>query len=269
MNRLKKDKITKADLEGPKFKLHKGTCRNSIELEYHMEHCPLGLLTIPVDFFFNNDLEYLKTGNKERKYVTSVTKTKAARYDLKYIEDMILKEIVVKRAYLKEYTLKEADFSSLHLNDIEDLFLLYVQHKIHNLTGDEIVHLVNTLHMFTRSIIIQRREPYTIFYELRGFVYLNKSKQKRLIRADELYQFSDCTLKSVCDILHDMLNNFVLGYNHAMPKRAWTNKDQQRSDEMLKLIDNMLLERRIMRSLKCYVGGRTNEMDYRLRLRTI
>ncbi|GJZ33384.1 hypothetical protein Tco_0578820 [Tanacetum coccineum] len=120
-HRLKKDKITKADLEGPVFKLLKGTCRSSIELEYNLEQrylafsdqldwinpkgdrCPYDLskplpiqgppghLTIPVEFFFNNDLEYLNNGNKERKYGASVTKTKAARYDLKFIEDMILK----------------------------------------------------------------------------------------------------------------------------------------------------------------------------------
>ncbi|GKB82540.1 hypothetical protein Tco_0949435 [Tanacetum coccineum] len=91
MNRLKKDKITKADLEGPTFMLLKGTCRNQIKLEYNFEQCylalsdkldwtnpegdrcpfdmskplplqgPPGHLTVPVDYFFNNDLEYLKT----------------------------------------------------------------------------------------------------------------------------------------------------------------------------------------------------------------
>nr|GEU36111.1 hypothetical protein [Tanacetum cinerariifolium] len=134
---------------------------------------PPGHLTSYVDFFFNNDLEYLKTRNKERKYTVSLTKTKAARYDLKGIENMISKlwsivkeaydkndalgiyhwgpkrklfyisiiEILVRRDDLKEYTFKEVDFSRLHLNDIEDMFLLHVQRKIHNLTGDEIVHL--------------------------------------------------------------------------------------------------------------------------------
>ncbi|GKD77964.1 hypothetical protein Tco_1340585, partial [Tanacetum coccineum] len=50
---------------------------------------PPGHLTIPVEFFFNNDLEYLMNENKERKYDASVTKTKTVRYDLKFIEDMI------------------------------------------------------------------------------------------------------------------------------------------------------------------------------------
>ncbi|GJR03088.1 hypothetical protein Tco_0526072 [Tanacetum coccineum] len=55
MNCLKKDKITKADLVGHVYKLLKGTCKR----------------------------------NMERKYSTSITKTKASRYELEGIEDMI------------------------------------------------------------------------------------------------------------------------------------------------------------------------------------
>ncbi|GKD23916.1 hypothetical protein Tco_1225619 [Tanacetum coccineum] len=50
----------------------------------------------------------------------------------------------------------------------------------------------------------------------------------------------------------------------AMPKRAWTKKDQKWTDEMVKMIDNLLLERRFKKSLECFVGGRTVEIDYRL-----
>ncbi|GJZ67218.1 hypothetical protein Tco_0630458 [Tanacetum coccineum] len=39
MNHLKLDKITKADLVRPVYKLLKGTCQSSIELEYNMEEC--------------------------------------------------------------------------------------------------------------------------------------------------------------------------------------------------------------------------------------
>ncbi|GJV64112.1 hypothetical protein Tco_1474940 [Tanacetum coccineum] len=48
-----------------------------------------GHLTIPVDQFFNNDLEFLRTCDTERKYTTSITKTKVARYELVGIKDMI------------------------------------------------------------------------------------------------------------------------------------------------------------------------------------
>ncbi|GKD08224.1 retrovirus-related pol polyprotein from transposon TNT 1-94 [Tanacetum coccineum] len=46
----------------------------------------------------------------------------------------------------------------------------------------------------------------------------------------------------------------------AMPKSAWTEKDQ---------IDNFLKERRLMRSLEKFVGGRLYEGDLRLLQRTI
>ncbi|GJX19378.1 hypothetical protein Tco_0222055 [Tanacetum coccineum] len=43
------------------------------------------------NFFFNNDLEYLRGGSNDKKHIASVTKSKAARYELKGIEDMVLK----------------------------------------------------------------------------------------------------------------------------------------------------------------------------------
>ncbi|GKF72646.1 hypothetical protein Tco_0208760, partial [Tanacetum coccineum] len=48
-----------------------------------------GRLTVPSEYLFNNDLEYLKSSDPEKKYTMSITKTKAARYELVGIEDMI------------------------------------------------------------------------------------------------------------------------------------------------------------------------------------
>ncbi|GJZ24739.1 hypothetical protein Tco_0562198 [Tanacetum coccineum] len=44
---------------------------------------------VPVDYFFNNDLKYLQGGISTMTYTTSLTKTKAAQYDLAGIEDMV------------------------------------------------------------------------------------------------------------------------------------------------------------------------------------
>ncbi|GKC73214.1 hypothetical protein Tco_1119097, partial [Tanacetum coccineum] len=178
-------------------------------------------------------------------------------------------------------------------------YLEEIVNKLFNLLGDDIVHLVIALHMFTRSLVIKKRvedvqlgvesyqkklnitkpqkeflgisykEVYNTSYDPKGVVYLNSRKQKRLMRADELYKFSDGIIKSVREILHYRLLNFKLGYNKDMPKRKWTDKDQNRTDIMVKLIDKQLLERRIMRSLEGLVCGRKVEMDYRLLQRTI
>nr|GEX77579.1 hypothetical protein [Tanacetum cinerariifolium] len=92
-----------------------------VELEYHFKECykvvtdqldwnnlkgheypfdlnkPLPLIeaqghqVFPADYFFNNDLEYLKGGSSSRMYTTSTTKTKAVKYDnIEGIEDMRL-----------------------------------------------------------------------------------------------------------------------------------------------------------------------------------
>ncbi|GJX29540.1 hypothetical protein Tco_0237619 [Tanacetum coccineum] len=71
---------------------------------------------------------------------------------------------------------------------------------------------------------------------------------------DELYKFSDCTLQSVRDTLHDMETNLRMGYNKAMPRRRWSNLDKTRSHFMVKDIDRQLLERRLMRSLEKFTS---------------
>ncbi|GKC36473.1 hypothetical protein Tco_1048857 [Tanacetum coccineum] len=131
-----------------------------------------GYQIVPVYFFFNKDLEYLREWSNEKKYTVSTTKSKAAWYELKGIEDMVpnlwslhdvyltkrilsiisvkvvewygyshLEEIVVKRADQNLYTFKEGDFKRLHLNDIEYMLLLVVQNKLHSLDTNVVVHL--------------------------------------------------------------------------------------------------------------------------------
>ncbi|GJZ84592.1 hypothetical protein Tco_0649931 [Tanacetum coccineum] len=108
-------------------------------LPLHESRC---LLTVPVDFFFNNDLEYLRGGSTDRKYTTSTTKTKAVKVSRHDVYSTIrilsvtsvtvdewygygyLKEIIVRRAYKKLYKFIKGDFPRLHLNDIEDMLLL-------------------------------------------------------------------------------------------------------------------------------------------------
>ncbi|GKA46395.1 hypothetical protein Tco_0739278, partial [Tanacetum coccineum] len=135
-NCLQKDNITKANLEGPTFKLFKGNYKNYIKLEYNFEQCylaltdqidwinpegervpydlskplplqgPPGRTTIPVDFFFNKDLEYLKNGSTKRKYPSPLRNLKVARSDLEGMEEMIPNLwILSKETYDKNPTL--------------------------------------------------------------------------------------------------------------------------------------------------------------------
>nr|GEU28746.1 hypothetical protein [Tanacetum cinerariifolium] len=132
-----------------------------------------------------------------------------------------LEEIVVKRSYQQLYKFKEGDFVDLHLNDIEDMLLLAVQHKLFHLNGNVIVDFIVALYMFTRSTFpeIRFKELYTPSYDPLRIVYEDLDKQKRVLRADELYKFSDGTLKSVRDEIHHRVLDFPLDYNKEMPKR--------------------------------------------------
>nr|GFC97551.1 hypothetical protein [Tanacetum cinerariifolium] len=121
INRLKVDTLTPELLDGPTYKLMKGSCKSLVELEYHLEEVfkattdqldlvnpegqqyPHNLLrrlplipnnrdsrVIPFEHFINNDLEYLRGGASSRKYTTSITKTKAADCGhIKWIKDLV------------------------------------------------------------------------------------------------------------------------------------------------------------------------------------
>ncbi|GJU65400.1 hypothetical protein Tco_1247235 [Tanacetum coccineum] len=72
-----------------------------------------------------------------------------------------------------------------------------------------------------------------------------------LMHSDELYKFSDGTLTSVRSVLRDVASNLRMDY---LPKRRWSTLDKQRSCIMIKAIDKLQLERRLMRNLEKFVG---------------
>ncbi|GJW92449.1 hypothetical protein Tco_0170002 [Tanacetum coccineum] len=237
LNRLKIDNLTQYILLGPAYNLLKGTSFSSVKLEYHFQECfnalkdkldwnnlegdrysfdlskPLPLqghpchLTVAADYFFNNDLDYLKSFDPER--ISQLNKfSKHNVYSTKKILGF-----------------KEGDFVDLHLNDIEDMLLLVVQHKLFHLTNNDIVDFIMALRMFTRSLVIKKRvkdlqlELYTPSHKPPGVIYEDLAKQKRVMRADELYKFSDRMLKKVRDELRHRVCNFGLESNKEMPRK--------------------------------------------------
>ncbi|GJY29145.1 hypothetical protein Tco_0404912 [Tanacetum coccineum] len=194
MSHLKIDNLTQEILVGHAFNLLKGLCKRFAELEYHFEECykavndrlnwhntegreypfdlnkPLLLIedrgrqVVPADYFINNDLEYLNGGSSSSKYMTSTTRTRAAKYEnIEGIEDMVptlwspvkvaynkhavwvmrwydygyLEEIVVRIDDNVLYKFKEGDFPRLNMCDIKDMLLLLVHKKLSNLDVDD------------------------------------------------------------------------------------------------------------------------------------
>nr|GEV68630.1 hypothetical protein [Tanacetum cinerariifolium] len=86
------------------------------------------------------------------------------------------------------------------------------------------------------------------------------------MRLDELYKLCDGTITSVINVLHDIANNLRMEY---LPKRKWSNLDRKRSRIMIKAIDQQLFERRLLRNLDKFVGGREYKNDFWLLERMI
>ncbi|GJV32317.1 hypothetical protein Tco_1392717 [Tanacetum coccineum] len=209
-----------------------------------------GRQIIPKDYFINKDLEYMKGGDLSRRYSTSVTKTKAATYELngsktwftncgvslrrivavtrltimKKYDYGHLEEIEVRQDDQQLYTFKEGDFKRLRLQDIKDMLLLLVQQKLTNLTIDEQPNLWN-------------RTAYTSYSDPHRIIYVDQFKRKRLMRTDELYKSSDGTLNDVRTALHDIAARIRMEY---LPMRKWSNLDKKRARFMVQDIDNQL-----------------------------
>ncbi|GJU20257.1 hypothetical protein Tco_1153599 [Tanacetum coccineum] len=153
-----------------------------------------GRQVVLVNYFINNNLEYLKGGSSSMKYTTSTTKTKATKYDdIQGIKDMVpslwspvkkskhdvfstkriivvthvkvmrwydygyLEEIEVRREDRQLYKFREGNFPRLNLRDIKDMLLILVQKKLSNLERDVIFDLNVALRMFTRRVVILKR----------------------------------------------------------------------------------------------------------------
>ncbi|GJZ91533.1 hypothetical protein Tco_0663460, partial [Tanacetum coccineum] len=251
LNRLKIDNLTQDILLVPAYNLLKGTCSRSFKLEYHFQECfnalidrldwnnpegdrypfdlskplPLqghpGHLTVAADYFFNNDLEYLKSSNPERTYTTSITKIKASRCEIEGIEDMVLMLWSPTKvgSHLNKFSkhnvystkkilgVKSVSVQKLHgygyleeivVKRVDHMLLLAVQHKLFHLTDSDIVDFIVAL----------------------------------------------LTLKKVWDKLHHRVHNFDMGYNKEMLRRKWTAIDRKRSKLMVELIDKQMHEQK-------------------------
>ncbi|GJU00047.1 hypothetical protein Tco_1110385, partial [Tanacetum coccineum] len=202
---------------------------------------------VPFEFFINNDLKYLQGGISTMTYTTSTTKTKAAKYDLPSIEDMV-----------------PNIWSPVKINDIEDMLILVVQNWLINLLGDDVADFAIALKMFTRNL--RKRHPYTPYKDPQGFIYVDDHMRNRLMRFDELYKFSDGTLTRLLSSLKDITKNINMEY---LPKRRWSNLEKKKAHFMIKDINKLLNERRMMRSLEKFIGGGLYGTDLGLLQRTI
>ncbi|GJS68257.1 hypothetical protein Tco_0682822 [Tanacetum coccineum] len=363
LNGLKIKNLTQEVLLGTAFRLLKGTRSNYAELEYDFKECykallekldlenpkggdypfdlskPPPLIThgkrqrVPFEFFINNDLKYLQGGILTMTYMTSTTKTKAAKYDLLGIEDMVPNIWSPVKVAYDRYALwgishwrQQRNSFYAYARGIQSRGDVYSTKRILAVThvkvvrkhgygyleeivvrradnvlyifkeGVDVADFAIALRMFTKSLVIQKRvedlqlrvesyqkninvtkpdttrpdlikrHPYTPYKDPQGFIYVDDYKRNRLMRSDVLYKFSDGTLTRLLSLIEDITKNIDIEY---LSKRRWSNLEKKRAHFMIKDINKLLKERRMMRSLEKFVGGRLYETDLKLLQRTV
>ncbi|GJT98338.1 hypothetical protein Tco_1093856, partial [Tanacetum coccineum] len=162
----------------------------------------VGRNTILTRYFFNHDLDFLRHGNEEKKYALSINNISVKRItaEKKYGYEY-LKEILVKRAYQKEYTFVEADFTRIVIkNRVEDaqLGVETYQTKL-NLTKPQFMagfSIKNHIHLFIKGKKIGRMMFDSIDNGLLVYLTVEENGQNRpkkyfkLIEAQQLQD--DC-----------------------------------------------------------------------------
>nr|GEZ20772.1 hypothetical protein [Tanacetum cinerariifolium] len=231
MNRLRVDTPTLELLAGPTFELMKRSCTSLIELEYHLEE---------VYKATTNQLDWVNPEDYG---------------NIKWIKDLVPRSMCIQEPINYD---KNALWGVSHWGRKRQQFygfaVNYYQKRI-NLTKPD---------MYRSDL--KRREAYTAYSNPKGFIYQNKDKKNRLMRIDELHKFSDGTLTDVCNALDDRLKGIRMQY---FPQTIWRKGDKDKAAAMIQAIDKMLKTKRIMRSLKRFVGGRLYEGDFRMLQRTI
>ncbi|GJV14180.1 hypothetical protein Tco_1359503, partial [Tanacetum coccineum] len=155
-------------------------------------------------------------------------------------EHKFITDIFARRADGSIVSITESDYKNLNKNDIEDMYLLIVNHKVDDYAE---VGLLWPLSVFIRSAVIWERfhdfqlgvesyqqqvnltapiitfpgiekyKMFSIFFEpIYGIIYENNKKEKRVMRHHEVHKFCDAILKRVLEGLKSYNNDVKYGY---------------------------------------------------------
>ncbi|GJV36404.1 hypothetical protein Tco_1408881 [Tanacetum coccineum] len=223
--------------------------------------------------------------------ILSVVRIKAySRYGYDYLSKFFL-----RRADHQEHTIAKKDFKNMYPSDFEDLNLLLLQGHLDRLSGSDKRMLSTVVKLWTQNLVIRQRvkdfqlgiesyqtqlnltkpgwdatgyefkHDYTIIESPRAVVFPVNNNERKIMRFNEIYKFSDGTLTRILETLDYRDKEFkIKRLNPGMNMRFWTEKDVTRSKEFITAIKRRLKTRRIYWNLECFVGGRVRDIDYML-----
>ncbi|GJY52169.1 hypothetical protein Tco_0443016 [Tanacetum coccineum] len=191
-----KKKLSKADLEGPTFKLLHDMSKPLL-LEVLQT---LGLIESALSISKLKASQYLDFGLEE--LVPSLWIESERDYDISAAY-----EIVLHKADYNEYKISEADFKNMHLNDFEDLYLLHLQEDY-------------TIVSKPRAVIYRdRNDQKKMMRETEVHKFSDGTLNRILDKLD-----------------HMVKDFKLFKYNPGMEIRIWSEDDRRRSKEFMENI---------------------------------
>nr|GEV09785.1 hypothetical protein [Tanacetum cinerariifolium] len=194
---------------------------------------PLGHVTIQIQFFFNKELEYLRYGSKGSSPALLISNLKAACYPNFGFKLLMPEHIVIR---IKAYSRYGYDYLS-------EIVLRRADPQEHTIAKKDFKNLYPSNFEDLNLLLLQ-------------VIFPVNNNERKIMRFNEIYNFSDGTLTRILEALAYRVKEFKIKWlNSSMNTRFWTQKDVTRSKEFIAAIERRLKMRRIYQNLECFVGG--------------
>ncbi|GJT52667.1 hypothetical protein Tco_0978824 [Tanacetum coccineum] len=253
-------------------------CTYDISAKYGISHWWFNRQKFYID---RHDSSLRRKDVRTHMQILSVVRIKAySIYGYDY-----LSEIVLRRADFQEHTIAEKDFKNMYPSDFEDLNLLLLQGHLDHLAGSDKRMLSTVVKLWTRNLMIRQRvkdfqldiesyqtqlnltkpgldatgyefkHDYTIIESPRAVVFSVDNNDRKIMRFNEIYKFSDGTLTRILEALDYKVKEFkVKRRNPGINTRFWTEKDVTRSKEFIAAIERCCDSREIREVLSSKRG---------------
>nr|GEW81264.1 putative ribonuclease H-like domain-containing protein [Tanacetum cinerariifolium] len=164
----------------PEYMWINEVCTYDIIASYGISHWWFNRQTFYID---PHIVESSRKVVRTRMRILSVVSIKAfSRYGYDY-----LKEITLQRSNYQDYTVAKKDFKSLYPKDFEDPNLLLLQGHLNHLSGSK--------------KRFEYKHDYIIIDSPREVVFPVSNNERKIMRFNEIYKFSDGTLTNIMEAL--------------------------------------------------------------------
>ncbi|GJY11883.1 hypothetical protein Tco_0381192 [Tanacetum coccineum] len=227
--KVNKTVLTQANFEGRAYEVVKAFYPDVIHLQFQMEECHK-MLTAQVDWMNPKGDQVRIDVNRPLPLGGPLA---YSRYGYDY-----LSEIVLRRADFQKHTIAKKDFKNLYPSDFKDLNLLLLQGHLDHLPGSDKQMLSTAVKLWTRNLVIRQRvedfqlgiesyqtqlnltkpgwdatgyefkHDYTIIESPRAVVFPVNNNERKIMRFNEIYKFSDGTLIHILEALDYRVKEF-------------------------------------------------------------